>query len=258
MIQRRTEHGGRLRPGRWIGAALLILVGVLPVGALAYRVQPLIVQLAPSGAGSATKLVLSNTEATPITLELTPLAVTVGEDGVAVRVPEDEDILVFPPQTIIPPGREQVVQLRYVGAPDIAEAAVYAVRISQLPVTVPGTQPGGEGVGTDLKVGVDFISHVIVQGPDMVPDLRLGAAIRAADGSLRVPVRNEGDGVVLGADLVWTLTDEAGATVEVGSDAAEVEGFGALLADGALRTAVIAPGAAAGLSGDVSVTVRRP
>lgn len=238
-----------------VGALALTLLAV-PVGALAYRVQPLIAYLTPSGAGSSTKLVLSNTEATPITLELTPLSVTVGPDGQAERVPEDSDLLVFPPQTIIPPGREQVVQVRYVGAPDIATARIYGVRISQLPVAM--SAPTDAQTGTDLKVGVDFISHLIVQSDGMEAALNLGPSERTEDGGLRAPITNAGSGVAIGSDLVWMLTDANGATRRVTNEGAKLDGFGAVMNDGVARTVSFSADAVRGLEGDVSVVVAAP
>ena len=236
--------------------ALALTLLAVPVGALAYRVQPLIAYLAPSGAGSTTKMVLSNTEATPITLELTGLSVTVGPDGQAVRVPEEDDLLVFPPQTIIPPGREQVVQVRYVGAPDIESARVYGVRVSQLPVSLSAAQD--EETGTDLKIGVDFISHLIVQGDGMEATLSVGAPERTEDGGLRAPISNTGDGVAIGSDLVWTLTDANGTERRVTNEGAQLDGFGAVLNDGVARTVSFSPEAVRGLEGDVRVVVAGP
>lgn len=237
-------------------AALLLLLTAVG-SALAYRVQPLIVTLRPSGPEASTKVSIQNTEAGPITLELTPLRVTVDENGEAVRTDELSDIMVFPPQAIIPPGREQVVQLRYVGEPEIDTARVYAIRVSQLPVDMGQGEATG-GARTEIKVGVDFLVHALVQTEEMDTAVDVAATRTLGDGSIEFDLENDGDAVAVIADVPLFASDANGTRIALDPASFQTRGFGALFKDGPPRTVAVGAEHLTELSGDVAVTVDKP
>lgn len=235
-----------------LAAVAAIGLAVAPV-ARAHEVQPMIVTVPPSGAGSAFRLMIKNTEAVPITLELQPLKVLVGPDGSVERTPEDADIILFPPQTIIPPGAEQAVQVRYVGAPDLTEAKVYAVLVSQLPVDFSTTEGPGGSV-TQVKIGFNFLSHIFVTPPGAKEALSFSVGRKGPDGVLSFEASNDGAAAALFRTAIWTLTDASGRKVELEADKLSYGQFGALMPH-SKRTLTVRADLVSDLSGDITVAM---
>lgn len=235
----------------------LALAGTLTgAAAQAHEVQPMIVTVGPVGEAAAFRLMVKNTETVPITLELEAMRVTVSAEGAAVRTPENDDIILFPPQIIVAPGAEQAVQVQYVGDPDIDTARIYAIEVRQLPINLSQTSNAG-GATTEVKVAFNFISHMIVSPPGATAEVTVSESARAPEGGLSFVATNAGKGVALLKDSQWVATDTAGAKVELDIDTLDYGGFAALL-PGASRTIKAPAGALAGLQGAATVAAVKP
>lgn len=190
------------------------------------------------------RLKITNTDAAPLALELSGLRVTTDEAGALHRDEELNDLIIFPMQTSIPPGRTQVVQVRYVGDQEIDNGRVYAVRISQLPVNVNSS--GGE-VNSQVKIGLSFLSHLLVQNSDEDAKIVVSDISKLDNGELAFGVENIGTSTVLLKPLVWKITDENGVSKEVGPGMVDNGPLGALIPATPKRTLVIASKALDGL-----------
>lgn len=228
-----------------------------PAHAQGYQVQPMLATLAPSGSGASVRMTLKNTGAIPITLELEPFRVSVDQAGIPTRAPEEKDLLVFPPQTILPPGKEQVVQVRYVGDPALTEARAYGVRVNQLPVTFSQGAAASTGAGTDLKMSFSFLSHLFVTPAGASAKIDVTSADKAPDGTVKMSVVNRGNAVLVLNDAVWVVEDGAGHKAEVPNADVSLGDFSALL-PGQQRTAIVAAKDAAALQGSLHAAVRLP
>ena len=82
-----------------IGALVLASA---PVGLWAYDLKPIVVQLEPSGPGSSQTLVISNTHTVPIAIEVTAFRRKQLPSGDDELTPDDEDLLIDPPQMVLP------------------------------------------------------------------------------------------------------------------------------------------------------------
>ena len=228
---------------------------VMPITAAAqgYQVQPMLATLAPSGANTRMTLSIKNTGAVPISVEITPFRATVDEAGTPTRTDEDKDLLVFPPQASVEPGKEQSVQVRYIGDPALAQARMYGVRVSQLPVSAAALT-GGSGAATDVKVGFNFLSHIVVSPGGARAPLTIVETGRAANGDLLLRITNTGDGIALPGDAGYTLVDGGGKTVKLAPDHMRIGNFSAFMPKQA-RRATVASADVAGLTGPVKATL---
>lgn len=210
------------------------LLGVaMPVASVAqgYQVQPMLATIAPAGAKAHLTMAIKNSGSVPITLELTAFRATADRAGTPTRVDEDKDMLVYPAQTSIAPGKEQTVQVRYIGDAALTEARMYGVRVSQLPVAAPGAMlaKGASGAASDVKVSFNFLSHIIVSPDAAKPVITVVDTGRAANGDLLLKIDNEGTGIAILNATDVKLTDTAGKTVTVVSDDLQVGGFSAFM-----------------------------
>lgn len=226
---------------------------VVPSVVDAHEVQPMIATVAPSGSNANYRLMIRNTDAMPITLEINPYRVTITDEGTAVRTPEDADVILFPPQIIVQPGGEQAIQIRYVGDPSVTEGRLYAVVVSQLPVDFT-TLNNSDNTQTQVKIGFDFVSHMVVQPPSAKANLVIGPTVRQANNDLAFDVSNTGDGVALLRTAEWTLVPQSGAPVVVDAENVAFGAFGAIL-PGGKRSMTIPAAQAAAMTGNVTVAI---
>ncbi len=226
---------------------------VVPAVTQAHEVQPMIATVAPSGSNANYRLMIRNTDAMPITLEINPYRVDISESGVAVRNPEDADVILFPPQTIVQPGGEQAIQIRYVGDPAVTAGRLYAIVVSQLPVDFTMLN-NSDNSQTQVKIGFDFVSHMVVQPPSAKANLVVGSPVRQPNNDLVFEVSNTGDGVALLRTAEWSLVPQSGPPVALVADSVEFGAFGAIL-PGGKRIMTIPAASTAGLTGNVTVAI---
>jgi fimbrial chaperone protein len=230
--------------------AAVCLASSMP--SLAHEVQPMIAKVTPSGSGASFRLMIRNTDAVPITLEISPYRVAVDEAGNAVRTAEEADVILFPPQTIVQPGGEQAIQVRYVGDPAITEGRLYAVVVGQLPVDFT-TVNNSDASQTQVKIGFDFVSHVVVQPETARANLEITPVTRQANGDLSFAVSNTGNGVALLRDAEFSLT-AGGQPLVIASDNVDFGAFGAIL-PGGRRDITITAANAPGMTGNVTAAI---
>lgn len=241
----------RTAAGTFVGiAAALCLATATPVAA--HEIQPMIATVAPSGSTANYRLMIRNSDAMPVTLEINPTRVTVDDDGAVTRTPETADVILFPPQVIVQPGTEQAIQVRYVGDPAITQGRIYGIVVSQLPVDFKQIT-NSDSSQTQVKIGFDFISHMLVEPQGSKPALTISAVSREADGDLKFDVVNSGNGVALLRNAEWKMSSGA-TSVVVPADKVQFGAFGAIL-PGGRRTITIAAANAPGLTGDVTAAV---
>ena len=78
---------------------------------------------------------------------------TIDQDGKNIRTINDEDLLIIPPQGIVPAGGQQNVMIRYIGDADPAESKHFYVNFSQLEVNSDPVEVENnvEGVTTNIQ-----------------------------------------------------------------------------------------------------------
>ncbi len=126
---------------RLIGCLTAVLMFTL-VGAIveAMTVQPVVVDMRMAGREMSAPVRVENNGPNPLPVELRVNEMDFLPDGVRASDRLSDDLMVFPPQAIIPPGETQVFRLQYIGDPDADRSRHYYVTVAQLPVELPEGQ----------------------------------------------------------------------------------------------------------------------
>lgn len=223
-----------------------------------YQIQPMLTTIAPSGPDSRTTIMIKNTGDVPITLELIPFLASVDVKGTPTRKNEDKDFLIYPAQTLIPSGKEQSVQVRYIGDATLKDARMYGVLISQLPVDFVKGNTGGDGAAAaDIKVSFNFLSHIIVSPAAAKAAVKIQALPKNADGSLPLKLQNDGSGIAVLNSARWIFVDASGKRVELVTDDVQIGDFSALLPHQD-RDALVKAELVSQLSGVISPSIEIP
>jgi fimbrial chaperone protein len=151
----------------------------------AMTVQPVVVDLSPSGRRGTALVSVENTSSEPLPVELRIYEAVLDTNGVAVSSKTSEDLLIFPPQAIIAQGATQSFRIQYIGEPEMARSRHYYVTVAQLPVQLP------EGTSA-IQIVYNFNVIVSVAAPGQT------ASISAVSGEI---ARN-GDGKPVAAFTV--------------------------------------------------------
>ena len=116
--------------------AIAALMACLVLGApsSAYEVNPMVMELRPTGQGSSASGVITNSHDVPIAIEIQVFARTQNPDGSDRLVAENEDVIVTPPQTVIQPGESQTFRVSWVGDQAPTKEIAYRLVTNQLPI----------------------------------------------------------------------------------------------------------------------------
>jgi len=170
----------------------IILVSSLLLSSLqttsAQSVQPMVYELAPIGNESTVDLKIDNTKSSAITYELFAEKISHDEFGNETSINGDDDFLIYPPQTLIPAGKTQIVKVRYVGDPLIEESQTYRVWVSELPVDL---SDGGNN--SNISVSLSFSTLCNVTPEKSKASLRVSAIDKKSDDQWSVTIENSGN-----------------------------------------------------------------
>lgn len=233
-----------------LAAAAMFVASATPSQAL--DVSPMIAKLTPSGSGSSYRLTVRNSSASAATVEVEVYRMAVDETGARTLTPEDEDIAVFPLQSVIPANREQVVQVRYVGEAT-EEGRMYMVRIAQLPINMQTVTADG-GAGADVKVAFTINTYAFVAPASARAAIEVSALSREDDGDIVLTARNTGTGFAYLREATYTLTSPDGDVVQVPAAGVDV-GVVSVMPGGSTRQIRIPASLTGGASGDVSAAI---
>lgn len=114
----------------------VLISGIVGNAARAYDVRPIVIQLSPEGAGSTQSVIITNSHDEPIAIEVRAYHREQNPDGSEVRKPEDQDIIITPPQMVIAPGASQAVRVRWVGDPRPPRELAFRLITEQLPINL--------------------------------------------------------------------------------------------------------------------------
>ena len=232
-------------------AALILSLGA-PGDGRTMDVSPMVAKITPTGSASSYRLTVRNDSAAAATVEIEVYRMLVDETGARSLTPEDNDIVVFPVQSVIPPNREQVVQVRYLGEAG-GEGRMYLVRAAQLPINMQTTTADGDA-GADVKVAFTINTYVFVAPASARAAVEVTSVSRASNGDVLLSARNTGTGFAHLREARFTLTTSDGKAHVV--PAAEVDvGEVSVIAGGATRQIRIPAALAASATGDVTASI---
>lgn len=155
-------------------ACAAVTVAAIASPASALLVQPVVIDMQTSGARTNAAITITNDRNRPDTIEISVNKLTLPEKGAPVLTPVSGDnFLIFPPTVTIQPGHTQVVRIRWVGEPVLAQSQTYMFATSELPI------PNAKGTGIQLLYSIQ--SLVTVTSPTLNPDVHVISAVRDSE-----------------------------------------------------------------------------
>ncbi len=120
--------------------ALATAGAILAGPAAAMTVQPVVVDLKPSGRDASATIRVENSFNAPLPVELSVQALDLDENGVKPTGKDTGEVVVFPLQAMIPAGQTQAFRIQWVGDQRLARSRHYYVTVAQLPVQMAENQ----------------------------------------------------------------------------------------------------------------------
>jgi fimbrial chaperone protein len=196
----------------YAGCAAAILACATMAPAHAYDMKPIIIQLAPKGAGASQSVVITNSHDVPIAIELRAYTRTQKPDGTEDRTPEDRDILITPPQTVIAPKTSQSVKVRWVGDPNPTRELSYRLVSEQLPIPFRQESRNGIAANVTMKYRYEAALYIVPPGSEPSAHITGTAAVKGEDGQTMLELRIKSDGTrrAILEPVSITLTPDAG------------------------------------------------
>jgi fimbrial chaperone protein len=151
--------------------AILAILAQAAAPVHAYDLKPLVIQLAPTGSGATQTVVITNTHNVPIAIEVELFQRVQNPDGTDRLTVEENDLLVTPPQMIIPPGQSQSIKVRWIGDAAPATELSYRLVTTQLPIRLTTEETGG--VNAKIDVGYRYEAALYIVPPKSKPNATL-------------------------------------------------------------------------------------
>ncbi|RJX75588.1 molecular chaperone [Vibrio sinensis] len=150
----------------------------MPINVLAFELFPMVQFSADSGNRATTFFKVTNTSLVPLPIEVTAVKRHVVFNNEE-TLNETDDLLVFPPQVLIAPGKSQSIKVQYIG--NVKQSAEsYRVIVSQLPLK---SDSDNDSVQMLFRIGAllfisppnvqeQYVSEIILD-KSSVPNLRI-------------------------------------------------------------------------------------
>lgn len=127
----------------------------ISTGAVAYQVQPMIVELSSQGKNSLVTYRLSNPGTAALPVEVEVFKRTFDQDQKEVLVPAEDAFIVLPPQIEVAANGYQMFRAKYLGSPGLQQTDSYRIVFKQLPL-------GNEEEKSGVKMMFNFATLVFV------------------------------------------------------------------------------------------------
>jgi len=123
----------------------------------AMRITPIVFDMTAAGAGSKKTITVTSTEAKPLPVELVITPVDLDANGKHIALTNGEDdLMIFPPQAVIPPGATQTFRVQWIGDPQLAKSQSYSISINQVPVQIDMPEAQPDKIHTAMQVVLNF------------------------------------------------------------------------------------------------------
>ncbi len=209
--------------------ALMALSLLMLSPANAYDLKPIVIQLSPSGSGTTQTVLITNTHKVPIAIEVRAYSRKQNPDGSETRAPEDEDLIISPPQMVIAPKASQNFKVQWVGDPAPEKELAFRLVTTQLPIKFKDQKEGDVSVKVDMSYRYEAALYIVP--PKSKPSAKLVsvAPVKGGDGktwleakilsqgtrraiiekpSLKLTAENGGDTVTLEGEALAALANQ--------------------------------------------------
>lgn len=192
----------------------IVCLCLISLPALAYKVQPMVAEMAPIGKNAQMSMRIDNTGDRPLTVELEPLSMSLDKLGNETTQPADDDLLVIPVTAVIEPGRSQSVMVRYLGEPSITQSRSYRIAVRQVKVD------RGQNEAANVGLLLQFNTLLNVRPKNTKAELSV-QTIESRNNQWLVEVKNDGDSYGRLTNTNWSVSDKSHSVFMKGSEIGE-------------------------------------
>lgn len=137
--------------GNSMHALLILIFCLFSFSANAFQVRPMVADLSSQGSQSQQTLRIINPSDKPLTIDVSAYNMSISDTGVESLEENEDDFLIIPMTTIIPPGNSQSIIVRYIGEPIIKHSKSYRITVEQVSVDLNDNAQSGVGMSLSFR-----------------------------------------------------------------------------------------------------------
>ncbi|EOE4687249.1 fimbria/pilus periplasmic chaperone [Vibrio vulnificus] len=176
---------------------------------LAFELFPMVQFLDDAGKGATVFFKITNTSLAPLPVELIPIKREVSLNNNE-TLSETDELMVFPPQVLIEPGKSQSIKVQYIGEPK-QSAASYRLIASQLPLK---NEASSDSIQMLFRIG----ALIFVSPQDALADYS-SHLTQGENDTVQLTIRNDGTSVLeltkLSHEVSWHNQKKSWSWVEL-------------------------------------------
>lgn len=134
-------------------------------------------------------LTLTNTHEVPIAIEVKAFRREQQPDGTDVLVPEDQDLIIYPPQMVIPAQQSQTFKVQWAGEANPGSELAYRIVTEQLPIKFETPEVDGRRADVTMKYRYEAALYIMPPGATPLAELVSATAVAAGDGTRQIELR---------------------------------------------------------------------
>ncbi|NHH88356.1 molecular chaperone [Pseudoalteromonas sp. MB47] len=178
---------------------IFLVLTLLSFHGFTFQVQPMVAELATNGTGSQQTLRVMNNTTEPLTIELAAYELLINSKGEEKLKINEEDFLIIPMTTIIPPGKTQSVLVRYIGDPLIESSKAYRIAVNQVTVDLNLAKQSGVGMSVSFRT----LFNVVPKGAKA--SLKVKNFEQVEKGKWKVLLENDGNKFIRLSQGKWVF-----------------------------------------------------
>ncbi|MFH2113100.1 MAG: fimbria/pilus periplasmic chaperone [Spirochaetota bacterium] len=171
-------------------AALLTLLSAAATLAAAFSVNPMTVELSPSGSGTVASFRVENDGNEPIALVISVLSRSMDTDGTEQNGPVGSDFVVLPSRVVLEPRTTRIIKVQWRGSPQLEAERAFRVVVEQVPVMFSEANVSG------IRIMFRYLASLYVVPPgaqgNLVPE-GLKPVVQDGKPGFVATIRNDGN-----------------------------------------------------------------
>jgi len=188
---------------------LILIVSVFHFRAEAFRLEPMVVNFSPDGAGASKIFRIENEAKEKIAVKVEAFTREIDDKGKEKMTPS-RDFKIYPDQISLNGSDSRAIRVVYLGPKDIDKEVAYRIVASQLPVSFEESKKQ-----TGIKFLFQFVASVYVTDVNYYPKIVIEPIKRLDKDTLRISVVNKGQRHTLLKNVKIEMKDNAGKTVNL-------------------------------------------
>lgn len=186
---------------------LLLIASLISVQAIAFKLEPMVVEYSPQGPESTKNFHIENESKEKVAVKVEAFLRTIDANGIEKRIPTDH-FKIYPEQLSLMPSDSRAVRVTYQGPKELTTESAYRIVATQLPVSFKNRTK---------KTGVNFlfkfIAAVYVTSDTFIPKLEVESIKRVNSDKLKIKINNTGRKHRQLQGVKVILKDKAGQTL---------------------------------------------